>query len=358
MTRPDVVVIGAGLSGLTAAVLLHQANLRVTVLEAADRTGGRIRSVVDPVNGALLGDLGPTWVWPPYQPVVADWLHRLRVETFAQFNDGNAVIEGFGGGLRHQTLPAQHGMLRIKGGPQALVSALAQRLPDTAIRTRAQVVRLAAQGSGGLALTLSSGETIHADRVVLAAPLRVAAAHVDMPDMPPAVLAAMAGRPTWMAAQAKAVVLYPTPFWRDAGLSGRIASQTGPLIEAHDHTPSGGSVAAIFGFVGSSPAQRRADPDGLRKAILAQLIRCFGDKAAHPLALVVEDWSMSPLICTGADLAEAPQHPVTGPDILRQPLLAGRLFLAASETSDLSPGLIEGALDAGQRAANDILSRL
>jgi len=37
----DVVVIGGGISGLSAAWKLHQAGVKVLVLEARDRVGGR-----------------------------------------------------------------------------------------------------------------------------------------------------------------------------------------------------------------------------------------------------------------------------------------------------------------------------
>ncbi len=42
---PEVIVIGAGVAGLAAAVQLAEAGCRVTVLEASDRVGGRIRTV-------------------------------------------------------------------------------------------------------------------------------------------------------------------------------------------------------------------------------------------------------------------------------------------------------------------------
>ena len=54
MLRPDapVVVVGAGLAGLACAVGLHDAGIPVTLLEASDGVGGRVRT--DHVDGFLL----------------------------------------------------------------------------------------------------------------------------------------------------------------------------------------------------------------------------------------------------------------------------------------------------------------
>jgi len=68
----DVIVVGAGAAGLAAAAELGRAGLRVTVLEARDRIGGRIYTVSDSSGMAI--ELGaefihgmPPEIWQPLQ---------------------------------------------------------------------------------------------------------------------------------------------------------------------------------------------------------------------------------------------------------------------------------------------------
>lgn len=59
MTQFDTIVIGAGVSGLTAARQLHRAGQRVVVLEARDRIGGRLHTVR---RDGVATDLGASWI--------------------------------------------------------------------------------------------------------------------------------------------------------------------------------------------------------------------------------------------------------------------------------------------------------
>ncbi len=64
----DVVVIGAGLSGLTAASRLRAGGASVRVLEARERVGGRTLTV--PFAGVSV-DLGGQWVGATQDRVLA-----------------------------------------------------------------------------------------------------------------------------------------------------------------------------------------------------------------------------------------------------------------------------------------------
>ena len=98
-------------------------------------------------------------------------------------------------------------------------------------------------------------------------------------------------------------------------------------------------------------------PAYLSDAILAQLERCLGPEAAHPIELTIRDWATETWICSQVDRAETPAHPAVGPELLRSAHLNGRLWFCGAETADQSPGLIEGALAAGEAAAQAAISR-
>ena len=351
MSTPPITIIGAGIAGLTAAYTLHQAGLTPRVLEAGQRIGGRVDSLYSE-DGQAIADLGPTWVWPPFQPIIARWLQTLELATFDQYDQGDAVLEGFAPTLRRQPLPGQYGMARLVGGPQQLVRALTEALPAETITTQTPVHEISQYEEGSLRLHTSHG-VIHTDYALVATPPRIAAERIKLPTaLSDHALSTLQAMPTWMAAQARAVIRYEKPFWREHGLSGRIASRTGPLFEAHDHTSAQGH-ASLFGFISTPAAQR--DPATLSAAILAQLERCFGSQAAKPIELNVRDWATETLICSQRDREDTPAHPVVGSPLLRSAHLNNRLWFCGAETAGQSPGLIEGALAAGEAAANAII---
>jgi phytoene dehydrogenase-like protein len=87
--KSDVVVIGAGLAGLTAARYLQDAGKTVTVLESAAVPGGRVRS--DLQNGFIL-DHGFQVINPKYPEVVATGI--LADCDFISLPAGFRVVDG------------------------------------------------------------------------------------------------------------------------------------------------------------------------------------------------------------------------------------------------------------------------
>jgi monoamine oxidase len=99
--QTDVVIIGAGFAGLTAARELRQAGLSVIVLEARDRIGGR--TWLDDRLGRPL-EIGGTWVhWT--QPYVWAEMKRYGVGTVQSPVPERAYW--WAGGARHDGTPEQ-----------------------------------------------------------------------------------------------------------------------------------------------------------------------------------------------------------------------------------------------------------
>ncbi|MFO7281415.1 MAG: flavin monoamine oxidase family protein [Thermoanaerobacterales bacterium] len=84
----DVVVVGAGFAGLTAARAVHEAGRSVLVLEARDRVGGR--TCTEEHHGTWI-DLGGQWIGPG-QDRVAALAAELGVETYPQPTEGDDVV--------------------------------------------------------------------------------------------------------------------------------------------------------------------------------------------------------------------------------------------------------------------------
>ena len=86
--RADVVVIGAGFAGLTAARELAKDDRSVYVLEARNRVGGRVRN--RSIGGGEETETGGTFAGPT-QNHILDLAAELGVDTFPTFNEGENV---------------------------------------------------------------------------------------------------------------------------------------------------------------------------------------------------------------------------------------------------------------------------
>ncbi|NCG22090.1 MAG: NAD(P)-binding protein [Rhodobacterales bacterium] len=87
-----VAIIGAGMAGLTAAALLSEGGVDVTVIEARDRIGGRINT---DTSLQIPTDIGASWIHgPDGNPLteLADQVGMERIET-----QDDTIVRGAGG---------------------------------------------------------------------------------------------------------------------------------------------------------------------------------------------------------------------------------------------------------------------
>ncbi|MFA9400485.1 MAG: flavin monoamine oxidase family protein, partial [Acidobacteriota bacterium] len=86
----EVVVVGAGLAGLSAARVLATAGTGAVVLEARDRVGGR--TVNEPIGDGTVVELGGQWVGPG-QDRILELIGELGLETFPTYGTGRSLFE-------------------------------------------------------------------------------------------------------------------------------------------------------------------------------------------------------------------------------------------------------------------------
>jgi monoamine oxidase len=350
----DVVVVGAGLAGLTAAVALHDAGRSVAVVEARAQVGGRIKTLTE---GELCLDLGATWHWTN-QPAVRALGAEMGMEVFPQFRTGRAVVEEDGPPRRIELPPPDPAELRYVGGAQGLCHRLAARLPEGAVILERDVT-VVARADDALRVTTAAGagdeSELACGAVVVAVPPRLAHAGITfVPELPEAVVRAMQGTPTFMATAVKCLAVYESAFWRGDGLSGLAFSGPGPLIEVHDGCNEDGTTAALWGFMSGWHEFRDLEPDARRELVFAQLGRLFGAGAADPLRYFERDWSDDPY--TNDEVVWFEEPLPYGNPAFAEPLLGGRLVWAGTETTGAGAGHMEGAVRSGQRAAAQLLA--
>lgn len=378
MKQASVVIIGGGLSGLYAALLLEKKGIGYILLEARPTLGGRIittnsttdkplKSInadVTKVQAADNFDLGPSWFWPDFQQQLGQLIDELQLESFEQFEEGDMMVERSANepAMRSQGYKSVSPSMRLKGGMAALIDALYRRLNKDQIFTNQPVYEINKTDDHIDIISKDpSGQLItwQAQQVLLALPPRLAATTIAFtPALPTELATQWQNTATWMAPHAKYFAVYDTPFWSATGLSGAARSTIGPLVEIHDASIIEGS-GALFGFIGVPVQQRQSVSETiLKEHCRAQLVRLFGVEAGTPKAEYLKDWAQDPFTATIADLdinadnygqhASAPNSKASSG--VWQQCLTG----IGSEWSRQFSGYTAGAIDAASVAVKNL----
>ncbi|PQE01215.1 monoamine oxidase [Mycobacterium sp. EPG1] len=445
----DVLIVGAGISGLIAARTVLAAGLTPLLLEADTRVGGRV--LTEEVAGLPL-ELGAQWIGDTHHRMFA-LADELGVETYPQFDDGETSYEIAGTGVlrgnefherfadelvelekvlrRLDELAAEVPPATPWSAPHAAewdaitagawydaqgLSPVARTLLEICtvgilavptvevsflhllftIQTCGVTSELFAESEGGAQTTRFVGGTAEipkrlaalvSEHIVLDSPVQFIEHTADSVTVHcrggltargrrviVAVSPTLAGRIMYdpplpghrdqltqrmpNAAAMKAFFVYDEPFWRADGLNGQLISDIGPARMSNDTCILGDDHGVILLFLEGEQARThgRWTESDRRAALTAELVRHFGEKAARPLHYIDGEWADRQWTrgCYNANCG--PLVWTTYGDALAEPI--GVIHWASTDTAVEWSAYMEGAVEAGERAAREVIEAL
>ncbi|CDX34613.1 Amine oxidase [Mesorhizobium sp. SOD10] len=419
--RTDVVIVGAGFTGLCAALDLQRAGVDFLVLEARDRVGGRVEAVrnglgeridsggqflcVDmPEVMALAKAYGKSFVetyvegefitYPSMTPARAERTYHVSMAIRERMNRIDPDDPAIAGLTVADWLERQHDEADAKAAFRSLVEGLwclaADKVPlwyliDNDRRITNEVFELqyflgdtmqslAEDLAAELGDRLRLNEAVtRVERAPQGVRVSTGASTIEAREvliaLPPATAAKLNFAPALPAELASALgvwesgavikilVRYATPFWRERGLSGMVMWRDQAGLFACDASKDIDHAALVV-FVGG-PLALRWHPLG--EAALQAEITARLVQALGPQAVDIVDFSARDWThdrWSGGAYSDLIVD-VTARDAERV-ILAGAppVYFAASEMSPSFPGYVEGAIVAGRIAAAKIQSAI
>ncbi|MFT5861793.1 MAG: monoamine oxidase [Flavobacteriales bacterium] len=349
--KKDILIIGAGLTGLLLAYRLKTAGYSVQLLEARDRLGGRIHTLQSEGNTPI--EMGATWLGNQHQALVR-LLRELDLPVFEQYMTGKALFEPL------STQPAQEidipandsPSYRIEGGSSTLIEKLASHLDKTAISLNIVVTHIEEIPDG---VRVSAGKQFWmAKQVVSTLPPNLFINTIECtPHLPEGLVQLGKQTHTWMGDSIKFGVSYARPFWREKGFSGTLFSNVGPITELYDHSNLAEDRFALKGFLSSGLSQDTFEHR--KEKVMAQLNRVFGDKATDFLAYEECVWQDETRTYIPYANYVLPHHN-NGHQNFQTLYLNNKLLIAGSETAAHFGGYMEGAVRSAEYTTQKILS--
>lgn len=287
---------------------------------------------------------------------------------YCQYANGDAVYQTQGGALQWgvggMSMAGSH---HLQGGLTSLIDALVDRIVKLGfggkLHLYSTVFRLE-KVSNKVCLNYrysdpkSDSKTelqLSSKHVAMALPARIVLDNIEIhPGLNADRYDELEAVETWMACLSKVVVEYARPFWRDAGFSGDVISQLGPMSEIHDaSSDSAGTESQAFAlscFLGVSAAERNQHAQQLPNLIVAQLVTLFGDQAKTPINITIQDWANEPLTACKHDQYIPNHPPFNGCSSAIEPSWDGGLLWSGAEAvSDHTNGYLEGAILASEQ---------
>uniref|UniRef100_UPI00358FFB94 amine oxidase [flavin-containing]-like n=1 Tax=Myxine glutinosa TaxID=7769 RepID=UPI00358FFB94 len=446
----DVVVVGAGISGLFAARHLNSYGLKVVVLEARDRVGGRTYTIKGPQCGHV--DLGGAYVGPTQNRLLR-LAKELGVATY-KINETERLVH-FINGKRHpftSTFPsssnplvwldlnnlwrtldkmgeeiptdapwtAPHaqewdkrsmqdlleeicytraarsfarlfvnvdvtsepeevsalwflwyvkqcgGTTRIfsghNGGQECKFLGGSQQLSEIMAAALGEQVNLSSpvcsviQNDSSVTVETLSKKSFKAGYVIMAVPPVLQLQMSFDPPVPPMRGQLMQRLP--MGSVIKAIMYYRSTFWREKDFCGIscIEDEESPIALTIDDTKPDGTYPAIIGFITAHKARKHCNvsKEERKRRICEIYSKVFdSEEALCPVHYEEKNWMEEQYSGGCYTACLAPGILTEYGSIIRKPF--GRVHFAGTETATKWSGYMDGALEAGERAAREVL---
>lgn len=343
----DVLIIGAGLTGLTLAYLLKQTPLKVTIIEANTRIGGRILTKYNTNEAAI--DLGATWI-VPQQSNVLNLVKQLDIKLFKQ-SYGKTAIYHPDNSKQPQlvTLPNNDSVsYRIKDGTETIIKTLANTLPKHTFKTNTSVQSL--QLKAETILVQTDKQNYNSRYVVSTLPPALFNQKISIqPELPDNLINVLANTHTWMHNSIRAGFTYKTPFWNNQNTSGTIYANSGPLQEFYDHSNATQSLFSLSGFMSGSLLHKTKNER--QQMALQQLQSYYGNQALEFLSYEECIWQQQPFTTPSYDNFVMPQQN-NGHPLFKSTYLNNKLFIAGAETNTRFSGKMEAAVTSAHEVFN------
>jgi monoamine oxidase len=349
----EVIIIGAGLSGLATAYNLKKENIPFKIMEAQHRVGGRIETIYGTHTTPM--EMGATWFGKEHVNL-AKLLAEINVGYFEQHTEGIALFEtmSFEPPQQYYVPANSHSAYRVKGGTYSIIDQLYQIIGKENVSLNTHIKTIIDEDNN-IKLTDSDNNHYYCKNLIIALPPNLGFNTIQFtPELPPQLSHVMQKTQTWMSGSIKFSVEYSQPFWREKGFSGSIYSQSSLAPEIYDHCNFEETKYALKGFLNGSAVHYSFEER--KEKVIAQLKKYFGNEAEQYESYHDKIWNDRYTQQISDDFLSP--HLNNGHPLYQESYMDGKLFFTGTETSKSFGGYMEGAVIASNAVVDRLLKKI